>query len=293
MVNISQLDSIYLLILNYQSYDDTIKYVDCLKKQKNVILNILIIDNLSPNNSFEILNKEYINTDGVEVISSGKNGGYAYGNNFGLKFIKNRDVDYILISNNDIEINDSLLLYKMIEKYKLLKNPAFVSPLMYDNDMPSECPAWKIPTLKDDLVGSLRIFEKVFKYNRSYIISPKLEYIEVDCLPGSFFMARKDIFYNLGLMDENTFLYMEEAILAFKARERNFVNYVLLDLKYHHLTSKTISSQLSNIKMRKHLIESRIYFHKEYLKTNVVGIALIKFFFVIWKIETFLIKYFK
>lgn len=288
MENLIHLDSIYVLILNYQSYEDTINYVGNLQKQENIDLHILIVDNCSPNKSFNILKSRFQNIQNVEVIQSEKNGGYAYGNNFGLRYLEQKNIDYILVSNNDIEIGDSLLLYKMIQEYKTLKNPAFISPVMYVNGKQSSNPAWKLPTLKDDIIGSLRLFEVFFDSFKTYEIQLNKSHIEADCLPGSFFMARKDIFYTLGLMDEKTFLYMEEAILAYKVKESNLKNYLLTNLKYEHLTSQTISNELSLMKMRKHLIDSRIYFHKEYLKTNEIGILLLNFLFYIWKFETFL-----
>lgn len=288
MKNIINSNSLYVLILNYQSYEDTINYVGNLQEQENIDLHILIIDNCSPNKSFDILKSRFQNIQNVEVIQSEKNGGYSYGNNFGLHYLEQKNIDYILVSNNDIEIGDSLLLYKMIQEYKTLKNPAFISPIMYVNGKKSSNPAWKLPTLKDDIIGSLRLFEAFFDSFKTYDIQVNKSHIKVDCLPGSFFMGKKDIYYKIGLMDEKTFLYMEEAILAYKVKGCTLNNYLLTNLKYEHLTSQTISNELSLMKTRKHLIDSRLYFHKEYLKTNRLGILLLKLLFYIWKLETFL-----
>jgi len=277
MENTTYLNSICVLILNYQSYQDTIDYVQCLQKQENIQVNILIVDNCSPNCSFDILKSTFRDVKNIKVIVSERNGGYAYGNNFGLHYLEKEDIDYILISNNDIEIKDPLLLCKMVERYKTLKNPAFVSPIMHINGMQSPHPAWKIPTLKEDVAGSLRILALNIDTITTYAIQSGKNSMLVDCLPGSFFMGRKDIFYKIGLMDDKTFLYMEEAILAYKVKINNLNNYLFIDLKYEHMTSQTISNELSQIKMRKHLIDSRIYFHKKYLQTNIFGQLLLKF----------------
>jgi GT2 family glycosyltransferase len=286
MKNIIRSDSIYVLILNYQSYQDTIDYVECLYSQENVGLNILIVDNCSPNNSFDLLKTTFQGVKNVEVVISERNGGYAYGNNFGLRYLEKKNTDYILISNNDIEVKDPLLLHKMIQEYKTLKDPAFASPLMYVNGRQSLLSAWKMPTLVGDIIGSLRLFELGFDSFKTYSVQSGENRIKVDCLPGSFFMAKKEVFYKIGLMDEMTFLYMEEAILAYKVKKNCLNNYLLTDLRYEHMTSKTISSELSSIKIRKHLIDSRLYFHKEYLKTSIFGRILLIFLFYVWKVET-------
>jgi GT2 family glycosyltransferase len=284
---------VYVLILNYNSSQDTIQYVNCLQRQELVDLNILLVDNCSPNNSFELLDKEYKNSRNIEVIKSHRNGGYAYGNNFGLRYLEDKDFDFLLISNNDIEIADQRLIFKMIKSYCELTNPAFVSPIMLENNVVSKYPAWRIPSLISDLKASFRLLNIVLPNYSAYKIHKDKNVMEVDCVPGSFFLSSKAIIYKLGLMDEATFLYMEEAILGFKVKQHSLQNYLLTNLNFNHKTSSTISTELSSISMRKHLIDSRIYFHKKYLQTTKIGLFLLAFFFEIWKIETHLINYFK
>lgn len=284
-----RINSIYIIILNYKSYQDTINYVDNLQKQEDVNLNILIVDNCSSNGSFNILNNTFMNVENVKVIKSNWNGGYAYGNNFGLRYLKDVKVDYILISNNDISINDNHLLYKLINEYNKLENPAFVSPIMLIHGKVTKYIARKMPTLRNDILGSLRIFEMIFGFKSSYKIEDNNSIrIKVDCVPGSFFIGKKEIFFNVGLFDENTFLYNEEAILAFKVKSINLNNYIITSLQFEHATSKTVTNEFNASNLRSYYVESRLYFHEKYLQTSRSGILLLKFFYNIWKVETFL-----
>ena len=91
-----------IIILNYNSKKDTIKYVSEIKDYK-VLDTIIVVDNNSSNqNEFEDLKK--LENDKVYVIKSDKNGGYSYGNNFGLRFLEslNQNYDYVVISNPDV-----------------------------------------------------------------------------------------------------------------------------------------------------------------------------------------------
>jgi TonB-dependent SusC/RagA subfamily outer membrane receptor len=117
-------------------YQDTINYTYNILNQKNINVDVLIVDNDSQNSSFENLSKEFVNNSRVRVIESEKNGGYAYGNNFGLKYIEKEDYNYIVISNNDIIIDDELLLYKLTERYSSLHKPAFLSPVQTNKGLP-------------------------------------------------------------------------------------------------------------------------------------------------------------
>ena len=80
----------------------------------------------------------------------------------------------------------------------------------------------------------------------------------------------------------------EEAILAIKNKKKGLKNYIISNLSYEHEVSGTISKSLTNIKIRKNLINSRLYFHKNYLKTGVFGILLLKFLFILWVLEYYI-----
>lgn len=266
---------IIVLILNYKSFEDTITYTYNILNQQNVDVNVLIVDNKSENQSFENLSKEFENNSNVRVIESEKNGGYAYGNNYGLKFIENENYDYIAISNNDIIIEDDNLLSKLISQYKKLKKPAFLSPVQTNGRIPYS-PAWKLPTITSDIFSNLPILNKIYKKLTSYDLKQNLNTIKVDVLPGSFYLFKKEVIYNIGLLDENTFLYGEERILAYKIKENNLQNYLALNLQYEHEQSKTISSNLSKLRMIKLSHESCIYYHKKYKKSSKLGIKLLE-----------------
>ncbi|MEY4455855.1 MAG: hypothetical protein RL440_205 [Bacteroidota bacterium] len=287
-----KLNSVYVIILNYQSFQDTIDYVDNLKNQDGIHLFILVVDNCSPNNSFEILKYHFSNSDHVEVIKSERNGGYAYGNNFGLRYIENRNVDYVIISNNDIEISDTMLVSKMINKYNELDNPAFVSPMMLvDGKINNFDSAWKLPTIASELFSSTFLFS-FFGYfylkSRFYKIENiSKSFIEVDCLPGSFFMGTQVSFQKINYFDEGTFLYMEETIIGQKVKKLDLKNYLFTSLTYKHNTSSTIDQYHSQIQKYRILAKSKIYFWEKYKRANTFYTNLIMLLFKIREIELY------
>lgn len=279
---------VFLILLNYLNYDETIKCTLNLLSQKKIDLKIVIVDNCSPNDSFKIIKEKFIKNDQVFVINSERNGGYSYGNNFGINFIKNHSFDFILISNSDIEITDDKLIYKMAQRYYQINNCALVAPVALENGKISNYFAWKLPTLFDDLMGSLTLTDTMYRKNRIYKLEKKSEKMLVDCVPGSFFMVSKEIFFKLNLFDENIFLYNEESILAFKVKQMGLNSYIFTDLFYEHNKSKIISSVFSPYKMRKLLIDSRLYFHEHYLKSNPIGVLFLRLLLYLWYIEYFI-----
>lgn len=108
------------VILNYMSFEETIRVVKQVRKIKGS-KKIIIIDNNSPNGSFEILQEEFRMDQDVTLIRNKTNMGFAKGNNVGYLYAKrNFSPDYIIVMNNDIIFeNDDLMerLDKSFEKF--------------------------------------------------------------------------------------------------------------------------------------------------------------------------------
>lgn len=269
-----------IIILNYMSFEDTKIYTKSLLEQKEVSLEIVIVDNLSPNESFKNLKKSFAGFSNVHIINSKKNGGYSFGNNYGLKYIiENNLPSLVLISNNDIEINNQHFLFKFIKKHKELpSDKAFSSPLMITNGKISSVAARKLPTIFDEIIRGSIIVRRIFKKRIDYLININAEYHKVDCLPGSFFLGDVKLFSEINLFDEGIFLYGEENILAYKINKKKYSNYLLPQLRFYHNSSQTINSfysELSQIKMRN---KSKIYFWKNYKEISSIKLFFFKLF---------------
>ena len=89
------------ILVNYNNSEDTKEAVKSLQKQTIPIYMIIITDNNSTDNSLEILQNEF-NENNVIILQSNSNKGFAFGNNFAIKYaLKNFEFDYFLIINND------------------------------------------------------------------------------------------------------------------------------------------------------------------------------------------------
>ena len=285
--------SITVLIVNYFTYRETLAYVNNLKKQRSIRLSVLIVDNCSPNESFSILFEAFKNDSIVEVIQSKKNGGYAYGNNFGLHHLKSKPIDYVMISNNDIELRHPYLLNKMVNAYRKLENVGFVAPRMYTGAIENiKHQAYKIPEFKDSVLASLRTFywiaQKLHWTNSYSFDKNDTQNHPVDCVSGAFFLGTKNIFFEIGLFDENTFLYCEEAILSKRIKAIGKQNYQIRSLSIHHFNGQTTQSLNTQYQLQREWLKSTIYYHQQYDNLSFLGILLLKFLYSMWAVETWL-----
>ena len=101
-MDIPHVNKIGVVILNYNDSETSIKLISSLEKY-DIVNRIVIVDNCSTDDSFTILSQN--TSSKVEVVKSARNGGYGYGNNYGIRYL-NETVhpSHILIANPDVEI---------------------------------------------------------------------------------------------------------------------------------------------------------------------------------------------
>ena len=107
------------VVLHYQNLEVTI---ECVNKLKIITKNspIVIVDNCSPNHSGEQLKLFFEQEKRVSVVINENNEGFAKGNNLGYRYLRNQyTLDYIVVMNNDIMIDDPLFEKKISDFMKL------------------------------------------------------------------------------------------------------------------------------------------------------------------------------
>lgn len=278
-----------LIILNYNDYDNTSKYCSLIQNY-DIINKIIIVDNNSTNEKeFERLSA--LTSEKIEVIESEKNGGYAYGNNFGLYYLDKKypnEFDYIIISNPDVSVEESAIK-NTLDFLENSENAVIATPRMHFTKGPARRSAWKERKFLIDVANSTRVTELLL-----YPLLKKGEYakndfeektLKVDAVAGSFFIANYNKFKKIGYFDENTFLFFEEDIIGKKAKEAGYDIYSLNDIKFIHYDSQCIGRLFSMFKKQDILFESRIYYHKTYHNIGRLKVFLFKLLKYVRKVE--------
>ena len=260
------------IIVNYNDVDNTNRFVSEITKYET-INRIVVVDNKSTTiGAFETLKK--LENDKVTVLEAEKNGGYDYGNNFGIRYLQsqNEEFDYIIISNPDIQIEEKAIKH-CLDVLEENRNVAVCAPRMFNKeDKPIRRSSWKIRTFWLDVVHNTRLLEVLFyKVLRNGEYSEeeyKNEILKVEAISGAFFIIRYDVLKEIGLLDENVFLFYEEDILAQKLKAKGYETISLNSEKFIHFESQTIGKTLSYYKKMKQMYISKMYYHKTYNKIN-------------------------
>lgn len=270
-------EQIVCQILNYNDAFHVKQIINKIKDYK-IFEYILIVDNHSSDNSFSELNKLYKNISHIKVISTPKNGGYGYGNNFGIKYAVNElHAKKAIICNPDVSFEENVVI-RLISLMN--KTDAAITSAVEVNKIPSINKAWRIPTPFAWILDETKLRNLSFKrfhYPNEYFES---DYSQVDCVSGAMFLLDLKKFLNVDGYDEKMFLYGEETVLGFKFKQAGYKTYLLNSESYNHLHSASIDKSIPD-KVRKIEIldQSKLYFFKTYLKENTIKYAIEKICF--------------
>lgn len=287
---------ISVIIVNYNNYRDTVRFIrEDLLKQEDVIVSVVIVENNSPNESWEMLNNEFSGNDRIHLIQNEINSGYSVGNNLGISFLENINCDYVLVSNSDIKITNLSLLQNLVKEYEKLQNVALISPVMKVNGRPvTKLSAWKLPTKLKEILDSTFFLKTLFNFCLKkfyYNIDNQLDVpIKVDCVSGSLFLGTKNIFKVVKGFDDNVFLYYEETILGLKIKMCGKQNYLITNLYYDHFHSRSIDTKFTIFEKFSVLLKSKKYYWEIYKNAGMIFLGLLSFLFAINILELYLVE---
>ena len=280
---------VVFIILNYKTYQDTIRVTNELLETKRDDFRILIVDNASPNESFVKLYDTFATNPLVEVIASPENGGYANGNNYGLRYMKKYAPEFACIINNDVHFSWDTI-DSLAKKYRELDSPAVISPLqMLPGNKVANFPTLlKVP----DFLYDLRCYSLLFGLpQHKFVQNTKYDNVQkVSIVPGAFLFVEYNMFERLGFFNEVTFLFCEERFLSKSVYDAGLNNYIILDKTYLHEHSKTISSEASKKRQRELMNEGRKNFIKQYRKLPLLQIGALNIQRCIYEAEVYLLN---
>jgi len=96
-------------------------------------LSVLVVDNASSDGSAQFVRQEF---PSVRLVEQSENLGFAAGVNAGLELALDEGAEYVLLLNNDIEL-DVNAVSALVDAARAHPRAAFTGPLIYSADRPS------------------------------------------------------------------------------------------------------------------------------------------------------------
>ncbi len=271
-----------IIIVNYNTYKLTKNTIDsCLAEPTFYPYEIFLVDNRSTDDSLDKL-KDYFSNEIsrgiIHVIANSKNEGFAKANNLAIKKSKG---DYILLLNSDTLLKQNTI-DKCMDYMVDLKN-ADVGALgckvsLANGELDKAC--------KRSFPNPVNSFYKLFGFNSSSSKNNyNLDYLddngvyEIDCLVGAFMLVRKSTIDDIGLLDEDYFMYGEDIDWCYRIKKAGWRIIYFGEAEILHykggtskgVSSKDLTNRKKNPKLIYHFYKSMyIFYSKHYTNEYLV-----------------------
>ncbi|HEX4840325.1 MAG TPA: glycosyltransferase family 2 protein, partial [Rhabdochlamydiaceae bacterium] len=197
-----------VVILNWNGKNDTLACLTSLENQ-GLPFETIVVDNGSSDDSVVEISKKFPQ---VILIETGKNLGYAGGNNVGIEYALKHGADVVLLLNNDT-IVDRHFIRALLNASQAHPNVGIFGayPLrMADPEKIDHLGGrWNSATATFDLIGLGEA--KGFKTQQS-----------LDYVCGCSILIRRQVFETVGLLEPTFFLFWEEADFCMRAKKAGF-----------------------------------------------------------------------
>ncbi len=254
------------LIINYNDAPTTKKLLTNIKDYK-CLSKIVIVDNNSSDNSYELLKK--LENDKIAVLKRTDGREFGAGINFGLRYLEKQNIHYSFVSNSDIIINSENDLKKIIEKKE---HGAIIGPIIKEHSGYNR--GWKVPTNFQLVLTSIPFVYRFFDHlNHYHEEDYNTNFLAVEVVSFCFFFVSIEHLKKVDYLDENVFLYFEENIMSSKLKKQNI--YLDCEVEVFHNHSVTINKNLNRAKKYQALSKSRRYFAKYYNHAGILTRSLL------------------
>lgn len=213
-----------IIIVNYRTYELTKQAIESVINHENPFnYDIYVVDNASLDGSLNKLQEDFVHNDFVKFIQNTENRGFAHANNLA---ISQSSSEYVLLLNSDTQIKGDCLS----ECLNYLESEVEIGVLgckilLPDGTLDKACKR-SFPDVSVSfyrMTGLSFLFPKskrFGKYNLMYLDENKTH--EVDSLSGAFMMVKRRVIDEVGLLDEDFFMYGEDIDWCYRIKEAGF-----------------------------------------------------------------------
>ena len=207
-----------IIILNYNAGNLLLNCVDSVFKSTYPNFEVLVVDNISTDNSHVVCKKKF---EKIHLIENKENLGYCEGNNVG---IRNADGEFIVILNPDTIVEPNWLNHLMSAYNEFgegLYQPKFFS--------------LNEKHVLQSTGNMLHIFGFGFAKDKGKIDDEKMESVEkINYASGTCLFTSKIVLDKIGLLDPFLFLYHDDLDLGWRAAHIGINSfYVPKSIIYH------------------------------------------------------------
>lgn len=244
-----------VVLLNYNGCRDTLHCLASLKSLAYQNHELVVVDNGSTDGLEDMVREVYPN---ITVLQTGTNLGFAGGNNVGIRYALDRGADYVWVLNNDT-IVDSGALGAMVETAERDPRLGAVGSVIFHLNEPERVQAWG--------GGRVDLRWGISRYSKGSDPADSPHYIT-----GASLLIKKEALREVGLLDEDFFMYWEDADFGFRLRKAGWSLATASDSHVWH--KEFASTEGSSATMDTYWNASAIRFFRKHASVFLVPVII-------------------
>src|SRR3984893_11809891 len=175
-------------------------------------------------------------SDWVTLVSAPRNGGFSYGSNLGMeRAYADGHPQYVYLLNPDTQVRGGAIgaLTRFLEAHP----DTGIAGSSFENPDGSDWPmAFRFPSLLSEIDNGMELGIVTHLLQR-WVVPRRMTSAPqpVDWISGASMMIRHDVLAAIGGLDENYFLYFEEADFCRRARRAGFPTWYVPESRVMHI----------------------------------------------------------
>jgi len=256
-----------IVILNWNNYRDTRECLISIQAQDYKNFELVLIDGGSTDKSTDKLKSEFTKYDYIYLE---KDKGYSGSVNAGLKYFQNKKIKWVLVVNNDVVLQQNSLT-KLIEETPTNNLIGIIGPRIYSY---KDKYLFQVSGSIINILQSKPISKWVIEKNtKSKNLAPYI----VDKLPGACLLINMNILNDVGLINEDYFLYYSDTEWQKRISNQGWLQFCIPNSKVYHKISATTG--LGSFKSLYYDSRDFLYFVKEHYHFLIFIYSLVNSYF--------------
>ncbi len=245
---------VYLVILNWNGYDDTQECLESLRGLAYPNCRIIVVDNASRDDSPDRIAAEYPD---IELVRCTHNRGIAAGYNAGIQVALQRGADYIVPMNNDLEC-DPLFVTQMVATQRSFPGCGVVMPKIFyyeecDRDRICSVGAYTRWIPSNIVTRGRKQHDKL-----AFQIDAEIQFAPSYCLLLTRALAEQVSF------DEGYFFYYDDWDFCVAARKAGFRIIYSAKARLWHKVSRSTKNSAMGLRWWKVFGQSCVRYHRKH-----------------------------
>jgi len=243
-----------IIIVNWNTKNLLCQCIDSLTQTlKKIDTEVFVVDNGSTDGSVEAVREKF---PGVRLIENSDNMGFARANNQALPVSKGR---YLLLLNPDTQVKDEAI-ERMLFFMDAHPEAGVAGAQLLNADGSKQNSIANFPSLATELLNKSLLrwfFPDKFPGKETDYPGP----VEVDSVIGACMVVRREAVGQVGLLDEEYFLFLEETDWCYRIKKAGWKIYHIPQAEVFHLQGK--SAEAEKGKARIEYYRSRYHYFRK------------------------------